>query len=801
MPLRDRNILNAGVVICLLLLSATAAAQPSGTSFRVLNNKSQPVSFASITVTPLNDSAARLQKVADTNGIARFMLQNGQYLVRITSINYDPLEKNITVNGATPAFTFTMQAAGQTLGGVTVTATRPVMRQEDDKTIVDAENLALSSTNAYEIMEKVPGLFVDQDGNVYLNSTTPATIYINGREQKMSTADIATMLKSLPPNAIASIEILRTPSARYDASGSGGIVNIILKKGVKIGLTGSAHAGFTQGVYGNQFTGLNINNNNGKLSSYLTLQASRRNTYEQIMTNRIFAPDSLLSQDAFTKYPTTSYYVGYGIGYQFTSKLELSYDGRMGYNSSRNRTTNRSQIDKISTGQLITDNEAQVLNKARNFNINQSLTLKYKLDSLGSEWVNDVSYTYAPSRTTQEFNTVFFAPQLPGIGGDGDIDNGYHYLFFQSNFIKKLPRQLTVETGLKTANIWFRNETDYFRLSGGDRVKDGFRTRSYSYTENIHSAYVQGSKNISGVLLKVGVRVENTNMTGRQRVPQDTSFTQHRTDFFPYIYLSRSLMTIAGYDLRAYLVFRRSINRPGYEYLNPFPRYIDQYLFETGNPALRPQFTYNYEANVSVDERPILAIGVNETQDIFTQVVYQADTSRSLAYRTYDNLGKNKELYLRGMGAIPPGKKYFFVLGAQYNHNFYQGLYENAPLSFRRGSWTIFTYHNLKLTPLTQLTVNGFARFNGQLQFYELSAFGQLTMSISQQLLKKKLTVTLTAWDVFFTNNNQFTLKQGSVNASGYREGDTRRFGLNVRYNFGFRKKEENNMFNVETPG
>src|SRR4028118_1092556 len=117
------------------------------------------------------------------------------------------------------------------------------MRQEDDKTIVDPENLAASSTNAFEILEKTPGLFVDQDGNVYLSSTTPARIYINGREQRMSTADIATMLKSLPPNSIASIEILRTPSAKYDANGGGGIVNVVLKKGVRIGLTGSANVG------------------------------------------------------------------------------------------------------------------------------------------------------------------------------------------------------------------------------------------------------------------------------------------------------------------------------------------------------------------------------------------------------------------------------------------------------------------------------------------------------------------------------------------------------------------------------
>jgi hypothetical protein len=348
--------------------------------------------------------------------------------------------------------------------------------------------------------------------------------------------------------------------------------------------------------------------------------------------------------------------------------------------------------------------------------------------------------------------------------------------------------------------VRFNNSTNYFRQFNGSRAKDNNRTGAYRYNENINAAYLQASKNISGIILKVGTRLENTNMKGDQLLPSDTSFTLHRTDLFPYIYLSRSVMNIAGYDLRAYLVYRRTISRPAYELLNPSMRYVDQYLFETGNPTLRPQFTKNYEANVSVNERPILAIGYNDTRDIFNQVVYQSDTSRSLAYRTYDNLGSNKEMYFRALGAIPPGKRYFFVVGTQYNHNYYEGLYQNKPLSYKRGSWSIFTYQTFKITPLTQFTLNGFARFKGQIQFYELSTFGALNMSLSQQLLNKKLIVTLSANDILYTNKNEFTLQQGTVNASGFRKSDTRRFGLNMRYNFGFRKREESNIFNIESP-
>ncbi|MFN2440243.1 MAG: outer membrane beta-barrel protein, partial [Chitinophagaceae bacterium] len=268
----------------------------------------------------------------------------------------------------------------------------------------------------------------------------------------------------------------------------------------------------------------------------------------------------------------------------------------------------------------------------------------------------------------------------------------------------------------------------------------------------------------------------------------------------PYIYISKNLFKIFTYDLRAYLVYRRTISRPGYQLLNPSQRYVDQYLFETGNPSLRPQFTQNYEANISVDERPILAIGTNDTKDIFTNVIYQADSNRTVSYRTYDNLGKNKEIYFRALGAIPPGKKFFIVAGMQYNRNFYKGLYEGKPLSLKKGSWSFFTYQSLKVSAGTQLQLNGFIRFNGQLQFYELSTFGSLNFSINQQLMKQKLVLSASVNDIFLTNNNNFTINQGSINASGFRKGDTRRFGLNLRYNFGIRKKETNDLPELESP-
>ncbi|HEV8079539.1 MAG TPA: TonB-dependent receptor, partial [Chitinophagaceae bacterium] len=563
-----RMIFTASKTFCFIILlfaysffSGNAYAQTNVT-IRVVNAKKEPLSFASIAVTSVKDSTIKFNKVSDSAGSAVFKLAHEQYIVSVTSINYAPLKKGITVKNDHSVFTFTADLQSKSLQGVTITAVKPLMRQEDDKTIVDPENLAASSTNAYEILEKTPGLFVDQDGNIYLSSTTPATVYINGREQKMSGADIATMLKNLPPNSISTIEILRTPSAKYDASGGGGIVNVVLKKGVKIGLTGSVTIGGNQGNYGNLFVGLNLNNNNGKVTTYINMQVGKRNNSEEIKTDRLFGVDSLLSQDALSLYPTNNYFLGFGISSSLKKKWEVSYDGRIHYSNFINTTNNLSVIKKISTNGLITDNRSDVTNNGNNFNLNQGVSAKYKIDTTGSEWSTDISYNYAPTNSDQTYINTFFTPAIPVNGGDGKIKTHLNFFSAQSNLLYKLRHKVTVETGLKTSHVAFNNTTDYFRQSNGSRFKDVGRTSAFNYIENINAAYLQASKNIYGIIFKLGTRLENTNMKGKQTVPKDTSFSVHRTDLFPYVYISKNLFKIMSYELRAYLVYRRTISRP-----------------------------------------------------------------------------------------------------------------------------------------------------------------------------------------------------------------------------------------------
>jgi iron complex outermembrane recepter protein len=786
------------LIFCTIFISVRSLAQ-STVHFKVIEKNGNAVRYATIKATAIDDSLHPVQKLTDSLGHCVVKLITGkQYQVIVSSLNYKPLQKGIFVKGNEITFTLIAEPVSAEMANVTVTSTKPLMRQEDDKTIVDPESIAAASTNAYEILEKTPGIFLDQDGNAYLSSTSPSVIYINGREMKMSTADIATMLKNLPPNSISRIEIIRSPSAKYDASGTGGIINIVLKKGVKPGMTGSVTAAVQQGVYGNQFIGFTLNNNDGKRSTYLNVNVSKRNNYETIITDRFLSADTVLSQNAYTVYQSPAYYFGYGYSNALTKKFDLDFSGNVSYNSIDNSTWNRSIVNKLSNGSVVSDNLNTVLNTGHNFYVGNGLNGKLKLDTLGSEWESNLWYSYSSNLNNQAYTNDYTKPVTATFGGDGVNTATRNYAVAKSDLKLKMKKRFTFELGFRVSFLTFKSVADYFTEYGSTRTPDAKRANTFKYDENINAAYLQGSKTFGkNFILKFGVRAENTQMKGKQSVPTDTSFNVNRTDLFPYVYLSKKVMSIANYELRAYLVYRRTLNRPAYDYLNPFRRYIDPYLTEAGNPSLRPQFTNNYEANISVDERPLLAIGYNKTTDIFTNVVYPSDSG---LVRTYDNLGSNKELYLRGLGAIPPGKRYFFVIGAQYNHSFYEGLYNFQPLSYKRGTWTLFTYHQLKLDKLSQFTLNGFVRFKGLQQFYELGNFGSVTASLNRQFMKQKLVVTLSVNDILYTNKNDFSINQAGIKASGTRYSDSRRIGINIRYNFGIKKKEENNMFNVDSP-
>ncbi len=763
---------------------------------RVLDAERAPLPAASVQMIQLPDSA-RVSTFTNGAGDAVFRgLEEGLYLLRVSHVAYVEVEHTRLVSEKNTGTEVLLTDRVSELGVVQVTATRPMIRQVDDKTIIDPEPMANIATNTLEVLESTPGLFVDQDGGIYLNSATPAVVYINGREQKMSNQDINTILRSLPPGSVERIEVLRTPSARYAASSSGGIINIVLKKGVRIGRFGSVTAGANQGFYGNQTIGFTLNNSGDRSTQYLNANFSAQGTLEEINAERLLESDTTLMQASNTARQGNTGYVGYGISYDLYEHVNLSYDGRVNVSRRNARGRSKNLVEALQQHKVM-ESVNDVNNRTGFFSLQQDLGVMVKLDTLGSEWDTKLGYSYNHSDLDQDYTTRYLFPFSFLQTGEGVNLQHRHFILLQSDLSLQLPFRIRLETGAKSTFQYVDSEADFYIGANGSPTPDPLRTNAYRYDEQIHAGYLQASRTLGEhFLLKAGIRLEHTRMDGRQTIPTDTSFIVNRTDWFPYVYLSRKVFSMGEIELRGFMIYRRTVNRPGYQSLNPTIRFVDQFLYETGNPALKPQFTDNVELNISYNEFPVFAVGRNYTSDIFSPVVYQdEDSPEGAAIRTWDNVGTNRETYFRGMAGIPPGGKYFFGIGAQYNLSDYDGFYEGEPFSYQRGSWRLFTFHSLRLFKETRITMMGFMMLGGNYNFYELEPFGMLNFGINQTFFNKKLHVTLNARDVFRTMVTAFELNQGSISTTGDRYADNQRIGINIRYNFGIPTKQERNDF------
>ena len=469
------------------------------------------------------------------------------YLIKITATGMQEIWREVTVKDSNVDLTLAWRTKTTDLGAVTVVSRKQMIKQEDDKTIIDAEPLASSSSNAFEVLEKTPGAIVDQDGNVFLNSTTPAVVQINGREVKLSAADLASLLKSLPANSIVKIEILRTPSAKFDAASSGGIVNIVLKKGVKLGTSGSVNAGHFQGKLSTTFGGFNLNRSVNKINTSLSYNYTNRNNFEEVNSIRLSNSDTQYIQKAYTRYPGQNHFLNLGIDAEISKKLTIGYDMRFSNNRNNSNAVNDIDVVDLVSNGTIRKNKSRIRNSGTSDFMSNDIYAKLKLDSLGSTWESEVSIDFFRNKNDQSYINEYLQPAPGLLQGNGDINSRKNIFTVVSDLVWKLPKKYTLESGGKFNSSNSRNSSFYYVDNGGGSKLDSFQSNRFSYREQIGSLYLQMSKTFSGFTVKPGLRMEYTDISGTQLFPYDTSLSIKRTDFFPYLYLRRDLFKMMNF--------------------------------------------------------------------------------------------------------------------------------------------------------------------------------------------------------------------------------------------------------------
>ncbi|MEL6593462.1 MAG: outer membrane beta-barrel protein, partial [Bacteroidota bacterium] len=476
---------------CLLTVFGLQAQQGARIEAKVADPNGNPVSYATVIAYAQADSS--IAKTAFTTEQGKFILaplKAGNYWLQIQFTGLSTYESEVltlTEGQVLELADISLKEPEAELDAVQITANKAMIEVQPDKTVFNVAGTANAiGENAFELLRKAPGVIVDNNDNIMLMGKSGVRIYIDGKPSPLTVADLAAMLKGMQSDQIESMEIITNPSARYDAEGNAGIINIKLKKDKSLGTNGSASLGYAIGRFSKYTGSLNFNNRSkkvnifGNYSGYLGRSYSFTDFY-RIQGGTVFDQHT----DRFDDGLNHNVKLGADVFLNKKSTLGVMVNGFVSQNESLNESF--TDISAESSGEalsrLIGINENDRSNQNYNFNINYG----YKGEN-GSTWNVDADYglfrfdsdSYQPNYFLAPVENDTFANNTFRIVAPTDIDI---YTFKVDHERKLAGGQLSA--GAKVAFIETNNDFDFFDMVDGMDTLNLDRSNQFLYNENI----------------------------------------------------------------------------------------------------------------------------------------------------------------------------------------------------------------------------------------------------------------------------------------------------------------------------
>lgn len=468
---------------------------------------------------------------------------------------------------------------------VVVIAKLPLVEMQPGKTVyrMDA-SIAQSSGNMYEVLSSLPGVVINSDGTIMLNGKSDARILIDGKPTYFSGEELVNLLKSTPASTTDRIDLITQPTARYDAGGGSGLIDIHTKKIKLRGMNISLNGNYSQWKFGKGFGSTSLNIREDKFNFYLSYSYYKGKDINDLQIERRWTgQEDQMKQVSHREFKYTSHNYRAGFDYYATRRTTLGVSA--GGNVSGNKSRGEMNTAFTYAGPL----GATINNGKRSWNnFSAGATLVHRLHKDGGEL--DASFDYFRYKYTEKQLMCSFLPDtLKGdMGGKIDLYTG------QVNFTYPLSEYVKLQTGAKTSFVTIGNSAGYARplLSGWEQ--DASLGSNFSYDENINAAYVQADFERNRFKLSAGLRLEHTHIRGEQwgnSEQCDSSFTTDYVHLFPTVSMQYRLSDNHALQLS----YGRRITRPNYGDLNPFMYIHDDYTYERGNTLLRPAFSDNLQ--------------------------------------------------------------------------------------------------------------------------------------------------------------------------------------------------------------
>lgn len=603
----------------------------------------------------------------------------------------------------------------------------------------------------------------------------------------MTGSDLANYLRGMSSTAVEKVEFIANPSSKYDAAGSS-IINIKLKKDRRLGTNSSISLAYGQGKYHKSNNSITLNHRNKKLNVYATYNNAFRKGFNWLRLDRNFyAADTFQGayvQDNYLTMNFRNHIARMGADYYINSKNTIGI--------TVNGVTNKfnpigDNIALVYNNERLNTSRFETQNRSQDFWYDNSANVNYKhtFDSTGTELTTDLDFARFGNRTEQNFTTRYYDLNNVEFQNPyllyGDINGGLNIYSVKSDFTKPLKNDAGFEAGLKSSYVTADNNLAFYNKSTGTAIYDSTKSNHFLYTENINAVYGNFTKDWKKANVQIGLRIENTSITGNQLVYQskfDTTYTQ----FFPSFLFGRKLNDKNGLELN----YSRRINRPGYDQLNPFRFYLDPTTYKAGNPYLQPQTTHSFELTHIYNEKIYTTLGFGRTTKNIIEVIAPAPNQEKLTVQTYFNLATVDVYALNVSVPYEIAKWWYSANDLNVYYAAYSGNVANTDITqVGNLNMNINSVNTFNFTSTFSAELSGNYRTKEVYAFETVKPIWFLSIGLQKKFDEGRAIVKVSFNDMFYSSNARATTRfTGYVESYDARR-DTRVATVSFTYKFG----------------
>ena len=650
-----------------------------------------------------------------------------------------------------------------------------------------------------DVLERSPGVNIDQNDNITLIGRSGVIIMIDGKPSAMAGSDLANYLKGLPSAAIERIDIITNPSAKYDAAGNAGIIDIRMKKDQRFGYNGSATAGYGQGIYPKANAGTTFNYRNKKINVFGNYNYAYFVGLNHLILDRNFFDNGTYNggdlKDNYSVSDFSSHTVRFGTDI-FPGKKSIIGFVVNGNFSHIPRTSSNHSIVLDQQKQNKSTFESLAANNDHNNNMVANVNFKHTFDTSGKEITADLDYGDYNSHSLTTNATKYYkldgSPLQPDYVLDGDQHRTLHFKTAKSDYVNPLKKGARWEAGFKTSFVTADNDAKFFDVSSGTPEKDLNKTNHFFYKENNHAGYLNYGKQWKRFNLQVGLRGEQTNIKTHQlngNVYFDSSYFQ----LFPSAFLNYK---VKDDETIGFSVSRR-IGRPGYSQLNPFLFLIDPTTYATGSPGLLPEFTWSYE--VSYTKKNLnFTFGYSHTtksQTIvitrFKDVFPNIPSGDNVTVQIPVNLSSTEYYGVSISAPIRINKWWNMINNANIYYQYFNGRLGITVLDKGKPAADLRTNSTFIFKKGWTAEFSGSVNSGGQYGFMVTDPQWGVGAGVQKLLFKNKGTVRFNITDIFWTNLPKAIITYNNYIEKWHAYRETRVANLTFTYRFGNSKVQQ----------